>query len=161
MRAIAAVCPPLELAAAADTIALARNRLYQLYFMHKLKTSYRLRQKLLPELYAPELARDVRTVREYDDAVVAPYGGFRDADDYYTRSSSGPHLTMLERPTLILSSVDDPMIPVQSIERWPVSACVEREVAPTGGHVGFVGRTNAPGHFWAAERVMHFLDQVT
>jgi hypothetical protein len=160
VRAIAAVCPPLELAAAADTLALARNRLYQLYFMHKLKTSYQRRQKLLPELYAPDLAQGARTVREYDNAVVAPYGGFRDADDYYTRSSSGPHLITLERPTLILSSVDDPMIPAQSIERWPVSASVEREMALTGGHVGFVGRTNAPGHFWAAERVLYFLNKV-
>jgi predicted alpha/beta-fold hydrolase len=29
---------------------------------------------------------------------------------------------------------------------------------PTGGHVGFVARTRAPGRFWAAERVMDFLE---
>ena len=158
LRAIAAVCPPLDLSAAADALAGASNRLYQVYFMNRLKSSYIQRQKLLHDLYAPDLARECRTVREYDDAVVAPYGGFENAEDYYTRSSSGTHLTSLERPTLILSSADDPMIPVQSVVRWSVPTCVHREITPTGGHVGFVGETRAPGRFWAAERVMHFFD---
>ena len=161
VRAVAAVCPPLDLSAAADALARASNRLYQLYFMHKLKSSYIQRQKLLSDVYAPDLARGCRSVREYDDAVVAPYGGFVNAEDYYTRSSSGPHLTSLERPTLILSSADDPMIPVQSVVRWSVPSCVNREITLTGGHVGFVGETRAPGRFWAAERAMHFLDVYT
>jgi predicted alpha/beta-fold hydrolase len=35
---------------------------------------------------------------------------------------------------------------------------VRREISRTGGHVGFVGQTSAPGRFWAAERVMEFFD---
>ena len=159
VRAIAAVCPPLDLSVAADALSHAHNRLYQLYFMNKLKSSYIRRQKLLRDVYAPDQAQGCRTVREYDDAVVAPYSGFENAEDYYRQSSSGPHLTSLERPTLILSSADDPMIPVQSVVRWAVPTCVNREITPTGGHVGFVGQTRAPGRFWAAEKVMHFFDQ--
>jgi predicted alpha/beta-fold hydrolase len=30
----------------------------------------------------------------------------------------------------------------------------------TGGHVGFVAPTSAPGRFWAAERVMEFLEGI-
>jgi predicted alpha/beta-fold hydrolase len=50
------------------------------------------------------------------------------------------------------------MIPAESIARWPVSGHVRREMWPTGGHVGFVGRTHVPGRFWAAERLLDFFD---
>jgi predicted alpha/beta-fold hydrolase len=30
---------------------------------------------------------------------------------------------------------------------------------PTGGHVGFLAPTAAPGGFWAAERAMAFLQR--
>jgi hypothetical protein len=31
---------------------------------------------------------------------------------------------------------------------------VARDLAPSGGHVGFVAPTEAPGRFWAAERAL-------
>jgi predicted alpha/beta-fold hydrolase len=34
---------------------------------------------------------------------------------------------------------------------------VTRQLLPTGGHVGFVGRSEAPGWFWAPERALAFL----
>jgi predicted alpha/beta-fold hydrolase len=159
VRGAVAICPPIDLAACADALARRRNRLYQYYYMRKLKRSYRIRQNLLPHLYAPGLERATRTVREYDDAIVAPYGGFRDADDYYARSSAGPILTKLECPVLMIAPANDPMIPIESVERWPTSSSTTTEVTGSGGHVGFVGRTRAPGSFWAAERALEFLEE--
>jgi len=45
------------------------------------------------------------------------------------------------------------------VSRWPLpeSGMVQREITRTGGHVGFVGPTPAPGRFWAAERALRFL----
>ena len=159
VRGAVAICPPIDLAACADALARRRNRLYQYYYMRKLKESYRIRQSLRPDLYAPGLEGSPRTVREYDDAIVAPYGGFRDADDYYARSSAGPLLTQLECPVLMISPGNDPMIPIESVKRWPISSSVTAEVPRSGGHVGFVGRTRAPGSFWAAERALEFLGE--
>jgi predicted alpha/beta-fold hydrolase len=34
------------------------------------------------------------------------------------------------------------------------------EIVDGGGHVGFVGRSMAPGHFWAADRILGFLKSV-
>jgi predicted alpha/beta-fold hydrolase len=47
------------------------------------------------------------------------------------------------------------------VTRWPLpaSGLVRREMTSTGGHVGFVGPTCAPGRFWAAERVMAFVSE--
>ena len=50
------------------------------------------------------------------------------------------------------------MIPAPSVACWPISPSVRREIAPTGGHVGFVGQSHAPGWFWAPDRALDFLE---
>src|SRR5258706_1616265 len=160
---VAAVCPPLDLSACADALARPDNRLYQPYVRAMLRESYRRRARRWPALFEAGRQRATRTVREYDEAITAYYGGYKSAADYSGRSSAGPWLASVERPALILSAADDPMIPEASVVRWPLpaSGIVRREIAPTGGHVGFVGRSAAPGYFWAAPRVLDFLAEVT
>ncbi len=158
LAAAAAVSPPLDLSACADALEAPGNALYQRYFMQMLTESYRRRHRMRPDLFAPGRERGLRTVREYDDRITAPFGGYESAAHYYAQSSAGPWLVAIDRPTLVLAAADDPMIPVTSVASWRVSPAVRREVLPTGGHVGFVSPCRAPGWFWAAERVMDFLE---
>ena len=158
VRAVAAVSPPLELGACADALERWDNRLYQRYFMVMLAEAYRRRQRTRSDLFPAGREAGLRTVREYDDVITAPFGGYEGAVDYYTRSSAGPWLAAIERRTLVLAAADDPMIPVASVVRWPTGR-VEREITRTGGHVGFVGRSPAPGHFWAAKRALDFAEE--
>lgn len=157
---LAAVSAPLDLLACVKALERPANRAYQRYFVRNLRASYRYRQRLHPHVFTSGLEERIRSVRDFDEAVTAPLGGFRDAADYYARSSAGPWLTHIRRRTLILNAADDPLIPIESVVRFPVpgSGTVTREVLPTGGHVGFVAPTCAPGRFWAAERVMEFLE---
>ena len=160
LRAAAAVSPPLDLAACADALERPSNRLYRYDYLKGLRANYRLRQRLRPDLFEVGRERGCHTIRAFDQAITAPYGGYRDVDDYYTRASSGPTLGQLDRPVLILAAKDDPLIPAESVARWPLpaSGLVRLEMPPTGGHVGFVAATTAPGRFWAAERVLDFLE---
>jgi len=161
LRAIVAVSPPLDLALCAEALERRSNILYRTYFLRKLESSYARRQALLPDLYSPALLRSYRSIREFDDAITAPYGGYRDVADYYARASAGPRLRELGRPALILAAADDPLIPAEAVMRWPTGASVTRETPRTGGHVGFVGRSQAPGYFWAAERAIDFARRET
>jgi predicted alpha/beta-fold hydrolase len=34
------------------------------------------------------------------------------------------------------------------------------EIVEGAGHVGFLGRSKAPGHFWAADRILGFLESL-
>lgn len=156
----AAVSPPVDLAAVARALQSPGNGIYQSWFVRNLRTSYRNRQRLRPDLYEVGRERGVRTVWEFDDRITAPYSGYRDAADYYASASPGPLLQAIDRPVLILAAQDDPIVPTASLTCWPLppSGVVKRELPATGGHVGFVGRTRAPGHFWAAERVLRFLE---
>ena len=156
---VAAVSPPLDLADCADAIGRPSNRLYQSYFVRNLKAAYRRRQRLRPDLYEGGRERGLRTIREYDDVITAHYGGYASAEEYYAASSAGPRLGALTRPALVLAALDDPMVPGESVARWPLpaSGLVQREMTRTGGHVGFVAPTAAPGRFWAAERALAFV----
>jgi hypothetical protein len=155
--AAAAVSAPLDLSACADALDSARNRLYCTNYLVQLRRTYRRRQRLRPDLFEAGRERSPRTIREFDDRVTAPHGGYSGAADYYARSSAGPYLAEIEVPTLLLVAADDPMIPVGSAERWPRVARVTLEVTPTGGHVGYFARSQAPGRFWAADRVIAHL----
>jgi len=156
---VVGVSPPLDLGACATALDAPGNALYQLYFMRNLRRAYRERQAARPDLYEAGREQGLTTVRSYDEAITAPYGGYRDAADYYARSSAGPHLGAIGRPALILLAQDDPMIPAASVSCWPLPASrlVTREITPTGGHVGFVAPCEAPGSFWAGERAVEFL----
>jgi predicted alpha/beta-fold hydrolase len=157
----AAISPPLDLAACAATLERPWNRGYQWWFMRGLRAGYDARQRRRPDLYAAGLADRARTVREFDEIITAPYGGYTGAADYYARSSAGPHLGGIAVPTLLLAAEDDPMIPGESVRRFPLPAGgpVAREMYPTGGHVGFVAAAaGVPGGLWAARRALDFLE---
>ena len=160
LRAVAAVCPPLDLRACAEALEGPGGGFYTWYFMGNLRDAYARQQRRHPHLYEKGREGQTLTVRAFDERITAPYGGYRDADDYYSRSSAGPWLLSVDRPTLILAAADDPMVPARSVLQFPLpaSGLVEREIAPTGGHVGFVAPSEAPGFFWAADRVLEWLE---
>ncbi len=156
----AAICPPLDMSACADALERRANRLYQRQFVTSLNASYHKRRALLTEAYEPGRERGIATVREFDDRITAFYGGYRDAEEYYQRVSPGPHLEAIDRPTLVLAAADDPFIPEPSMSKWARSREVTMEMVPGGGHVGFVGRSKAPRFFWAADRILSFLEGI-
>ncbi|HEY6547147.1 MAG TPA: alpha/beta fold hydrolase [Vicinamibacteria bacterium] len=162
LRGVAAVCPPLDLAACAASLESRAGRVYTSYFMRRLRCACRRRQRLHPTLYEAGREHAARTVREFDERITAPYGGYRDADDYYARSSAGPWLGEVDRPALVLAAEDDPMVPGESVRKYPLpaSGLVRREILATGGHVGFVAQAEAPGRFWAADRVLEWFREV-
>lgn len=161
LRAVAAVSPPLDLEACTQALERPDNRIYHRRFVHELCAAYRRLVRLAPDLFPPGRERGLHTLRAYDDVVTAPSAGFRGAAEYYARSSAGPHLHELRVPTLLLAGLDDPMIPGDSVRRYvdgDGNGRLRAELHATGGHVGFVARSVAPGWFWAAERVLDFCE---
>jgi hypothetical protein len=155
-----AICPPLDMSVSASALERRANRLYQLQFVTSLNASYRRRRELLPYAYEADRERGISTVRQFDDRITAFYGGFEDAEDYYRQVSPGPRLEAIDRPALILSAADDPFIPEASMRKWARAETVSLEIVEGGGHVGFVGRSKAPGYFWAADRILGFLQSL-
>lgn len=161
LRAVAAVSPSLDLAACADAIARPGNWLYERHFVRSLKQRMHRKARLFPERYRINGLARVRSVREFDELVTAPYCGFRDADDYYARSSALRVVADVRVPTLILVAQDDTFVPFEPF-RHPAIASnpAITLVAPEhGGHCAFVARANGSERFWAEARVVEFCRQ--
>jgi predicted alpha/beta-fold hydrolase len=124
-----AVNPPIDLAASADAISSGLNRVYDFRFVRQCRRDPRSRGAGL---------RPWHTLREVDELYTAPAAGFVDADDYYARCSSGPHLAAIGRPAVILTSGDDPFVPIASFDSVPDN--VHLHVEPVGGHMGYLDR---------------------
>ena len=83
-------------------------------------------------------------MRGFDDRVTAPYSGFRDADDYYTRSSASQFLQHVALPALIVYATDDPFIRMLPGTRAKIAANRNIIFVETahGGHCGFLATPN-------------------
>lgn len=160
LRAAAAVSVPVDLAASTSRLERGMGRLYTRFFIRALRNGVRAKAAVMPVPYDRDAALEARTLRAFDDAVVAPLHGFRDAADYYARSSSKRYLEAIRVPTLLLQARDDPFLPA-SLELlaavrdnpWLRAGFVER-----GGHVGFVeGHAPWAARFWAEAEAVRFL----
>ena len=100
-----------------------------------------------------------RTLGDFDEAVTAPVHGFKDAADYWRRSSSGPFVPRVRVPLLLVSAVDDPIVPGGGLppDRFAGNPNVTLEATERGGHVGFVTGPPWAPRFWAEERAVAFL----
>jgi predicted alpha/beta-fold hydrolase len=159
--AVAAVCPGVDLAAAADALHLWRNRIYEWTFLYYLKRSLRRKASLFSERYDVACLRGVRSLREWDDAVTSRYCGFEGADDYYARASASPFLDRIAVPTLVLHAQDDPFVPITPSTRARLLANRNVRLIETGhgGHCGFLAEPHGYDGRWAERQIVEFLQR--
>src|SRR5207248_2812517 len=87
-KAVAAVCPAMDLAASADALHEPANRLYEYYFLMQLFRRMRHKARLFPGKFDLSRLRGVSSLRGFDDRITAYYCGFTGADDYYARAAA-------------------------------------------------------------------------
>jgi predicted alpha/beta-fold hydrolase len=156
--AVAAVSAAMNLAPSSAALHSGLNRLYEQWFLRGLRERYRNKAKLYPDIYAPSVG-PIRSVREFDEKVVARYCGFADADDYYERASAAQVVENIQVPTLILHAQDDPFIRVLPETRAllranPVVTLVETK---NGGHCAFLSDAKGEDVHWAEATVVRYL----
>jgi predicted alpha/beta-fold hydrolase len=160
--AAAAVSVPFDLARGSRYINRGFSRLYERHFLRTLMQKTTAKRERFPDIAPKASLATPRTMWEFDDAVTAPVHGFRDATDYYERSSSLRWLDRIRIPTLLLSAADDPFLPAAVLEEVRATARVNGflhcEFVAHGGHVGFIAG-NLPWRpvYWAEWRVTEFL----
>jgi predicted alpha/beta-fold hydrolase len=162
--AVAAVCPAIDLAVGADALHEPLNRAYEWRFLRGLMARYQRKALLFPGIYAPRKAiGPVRSIREFDDKIVARYWGFENADDYYHCAASARVVERIAVPTLILRALDDPFIRLLTETRTKLCAnpSVTLVESSHGGHCGFLSRDSGNEIHWAEAMVMRFLRAAT
>lgn len=151
---------PCDLDATERVIALPSRHIYFEYFMRGLRRTIREKGKRFPNEIDPTQLRGIKTLRDFDDRFTAPSNGFKDAADYYARSSCLQFLKDIRIPTLLVNAQDDPFLgpecyPLREAENNPNMFL---EMPEHGGHVGFVlnGGNNV---YWSEKRAAQFLIQ--
>jgi hypothetical protein len=98
-------------------------------------------------------------MRLFDEHVVARYGGFVNADDYYYSVASSRHAGRFSVPTLIVHSVDDPFIRMLPATRAALIENPNVTFVETqhGGHCAFLGPSKNDDGRWAETTLLGFL----
>lgn len=161
VRAAAAISVPFDLLRSARALDAPGfwNLVYRERFLRRLRAKALAKAARFPGLLDVERIRAARTFAAYDGALTAPLHGFPSAEVYWETQSGGRFLAGVRRPLLALSSLDDPIVPGDTI---PVEAAranphVALEITPAGGHVAFVSGSPFWPSYWAEARAVEFV----
>ncbi|HEY0786896.1 MAG TPA: alpha/beta fold hydrolase [Acidobacteriaceae bacterium] len=161
VSAVVGVSPLMDLALSSRALHEPANRVYERRFLRAMKRRLRAKARLFPALYGMLEEEGVyarmRSMRDFDGEIVARYGGFRDADDYYASVASSRFAATLAVPTLLLHAADDPFIRLLPETRAALMENPHVRYVETahGGHCAFLA-TGGERH-WAERTLLAWL----
>ena len=160
MRAVAAVCPTIDLDRCVRAIERRVNIPYQFNFVRNLRGRMRRKALAWPGAFDISRLEKIWTIRTFDDVYTAPHHGFGDAANYYHQASAMRVVDRIAVPALIVAAEDDPFVPSSQFGEPAVrdNRNVVVRVARFGGHCGFVGvPDNGADGYWAEQTAIDFL----
>lgn len=133
-----AICPAIHPPSILEAIESA-PWFYHAYFMRKWRDSLRRKQSLYPQSARFDDNELRYSMRELTRTMVERHTDFGTLDAYLQGYSiAGDRLADLAVPATLLSAADDPIIPISGFRDLKLSPTTELEIAPAGGHCGFI-----------------------
>jgi predicted alpha/beta-fold hydrolase len=158
------ISAPMQLELSSAHINHGFSKLYQYHLMESLKKDLTAKYELFDieklTKFKKENIEKLTTFWEFDDAYTAPIHGFKDAKEYYEKSSAKPYLKFIKKPTLIIHALDDPFMPPTILPtKDEISSYIKLKVSKHGGHVGFVAATALKPEYWLKKAIINFLKE--
>ena len=156
IKAAVAVSVPCHLYGSCLELHTFKNILYADRFKKHLIDRLTQKQKLFPNVISVEEINKIRTLKDFDDVYTSKAHGFKDALDYYEKSSSLQFISGISVPTLIINALDDTFL---SPECYPIKEAKANdnlflEMPKHGGHVGFFETRNV---YYNEKRALEFI----
>ena len=144
VKASIAVSVPCDLHGSCKELHKLKNKLFHDRFLKDLVEHLKEKQRLFPEELSVEKINTIKTLFEFDNVYTSKAHGFKDALDYYQKSSSLQFLSSITVPSLIINALNDSFL---SPECYPIkeaknNANLFLEMPNQGGHAGFVDKNN-------------------
>lgn len=140
------------------TNAIDRNIIIRRYFLLKWRRSLSLKQKLFPELYDFREIIPLKSCRSITDRLIEHYSSYKDADEYFKRYAiTNSTLNDISIPATIITSKDDPVIPVNDFYSLNAKAPVNLVIHSYGGHNGFIN--NLSFDCWYEEKMIRLFER--
>ncbi|WP_142785739.1 YheT family hydrolase [Changchengzhania lutea] len=156
VKAAVSVSVPCYLQGSAEELHTLKNRLYHDRFKKHLVNRLKIKQKQFQDQLSIEAIKSIKTLTDFDDVYTSKAHGFKDASDYYTKSSSLQFLNTINTPTLIINALNDSFL---SPECYPVKEAQNNpklylEMPKYGGHSGFIDKNN---NYYNEKRALEFI----
>ncbi|MEV8521172.1 alpha/beta fold hydrolase [Dyella marensis] len=134
-----AVCPIVDPGEGLFSLEESAPWFYRAYFLRKWRRSLRAKQAAFPHRQYFELDELKQNLRGLTESLVLRHTDFGSLQAYLDGYSvAGAALERMQIPATILTARDDPVIPVDAFEKLQLPPCVELDIAPHGGHCGFI-----------------------
>jgi predicted alpha/beta-fold hydrolase len=149
------VSPSIDLAASVKCLGKGASKIYAYLFLRSLRKKIAEKSRLFPRLYDASKLSKIKDLYSFDDIYTAPHAGYRGADHYYQSASSKLLLKKINKPTLIITAKDDPIVPFDAFKG--INNPYLHLLSPDhGGHVAFLASHD---HFWADTQIISFCQQ--
>lgn len=130
---------PCSLASSAQELDTPGKRFYRNRFLRKLGKKILAKSMIYPEVLSYDGYEKILTFRQFDDRYTAKLHGFKNATDFYKKSSCDQYLDNIRVPALIVNAANDPFL---TKECFPKEIAHDHryfnlEIPTRGGHVGF------------------------
>jgi len=160
IKSAVTISTPCDLKGSSMAISASENSIYMKGFLKTLKIKALEKIARFPDanLDASKIS-SAKNFQEFDSAFTAPTHGFIDADDYWKQSSCKQFLHRIQKPTLLISSKDDPFLsdsclPVEESKNHSHFTFLQTNY---GGHIGFVNGLYMKKQRWLEKQILTFI----
>lgn len=138
-----AVNAPINLEKAADLLLKGINKIYDKRFLLDL-------EKYLLENRPQDIGdyKKTKNLKDFDNRYTAPFGGFKNREDYYQQCSAKQFLNQINIPTVIISAMDDPFVNISDYLEAQYSDQVILHIEKFGGHIGYLQKKGMGFERW-------------
>ncbi len=156
LRHVVAISPVLD--PNKSTRVLDSNWFFRWYFLNKWRQSLKKKQRLFPERYDFTNVLSLDSCIEITEILLKLYSPYKSIKEYFsTYTITGKALGHLDIPTTIITSKDDPLIPVDDFYRLDLNNNIELIIHSYGGHNGFIERL--PSTFWYEGKLLEIFEK--
>lgn len=121
-----------------STDAIDNHKIIKAYFLKKWRKSLLTKQSLFPETYDFRGILNSR-IRTMTEGLIQQYSAFESTHQYFQGYTiKKDSLINIAVPTTIITSEDDPIIPVEDFRRLKTNPLTTLLIHPYGGHNGFI-----------------------
>lgn len=153
-----AISPPVDLVHASWNLRQRGNRIYETYFISRLRSQLSKRRRLVKDLVDNQIKPLPKRMIHWDDQFTAPCWGYSSAREYYEDAASCEQLKDVSIPTIILTAEDDPVVPYSMFSNYELSNYIDLVSTKKGGHLGYIGTLGRdPDRYWMDWRICQWI----
>lgn len=154
MKQVISISPVLD--PEKSTKAIDNYPLLRKYFRKKWSRSLLKKQSCFPALYDFSEVLTLKTISEMTDVMIQRYIEYKSSSDYFQHYAVlGDALANLTIPAAIITSQDDPIIPVEDFYDLKLHPTADLFVHRYGGHNGFLETLS--GRAWYEKKILDYL----